>query len=38
MVTDLQDLVGKISFTYTAFENPQITPEVVIENGSGLTK
>ena len=38
METDLQDLVGKISFTYTAFENPQITPDVVIENGAGLTK
>jgi len=38
MESDLQDLVGKISFTYTAIENPQITPDVVIENGTGLTK
>ena len=38
MESDLQDLVGKISFTYTAFENSQITPDVVIENGAGLTK
>ena len=38
MESDLQDLVGKISFTYTALENPDITPDVVIANGAGLTK
>lgn len=38
MENDLQDLVGKIAFTYTALENPQITPDVVIANGAGLTK
>ena len=38
MESDLQDLVGKISFTDTALENPDITPDVVIANGAGLTK
>jgi hypothetical protein len=38
METDLQDMVGKVSFTYSAIENPQITPDIIISNGSGLTK
>ena len=35
--SDLHDLIGKVSFTYTSIENPSITPELVISGGSGLT-
>jgi hypothetical protein len=35
--TDLHDMVGKISFTYTGLEDPTITPELVIAGGDGLT-
>jgi len=36
--SDLHDMIGKISFTYTAIENPDITPELVIAGGEGLTR
>ena len=35
--TELHDLIGKVSFTYTSIENPNITPELVIAGGDGLT-
>lgn len=31
------DMIGKVSFSYTAIENPSITPEIVIAGGEGLT-
>ena len=34
---DLHDMVGKASFTYTALEDPTITPELVIGGGDTLT-
>lgn len=37
MESELQDQVGKIAFTYTALEDPNITPDIVIANGAGLT-
>jgi len=35
--TDLHDMVGKIAFTYTALEDPSITPELIIAGGEALT-
>ena len=35
--TDLADMIGKVSFTYTGIEDPNITPELVIAGGPGLT-
>jgi hypothetical protein len=37
MEMDLHDMVGKVAFTYTALEDPTITPELVIANGNDLT-
>ena len=34
---EMNDLAGKIAFTYTSLENPKITPELVIGGGEGLT-
>ena len=34
---ELHDLIGKVSFTYTSIEDPNITPELVISGGSNLT-
>ena len=36
--TDLHDMIGKVSFTYTSIENPKITPELVIAGGDGLSE
>lgn len=35
--TELHDRIGKAAFTYTAIEDPSITPELVISNGGDLT-
>lgn len=35
---DLHDMIGKVSFTYTSIENPNITPELVISGGEGLSE
>lgn len=35
--TELHDKIGKAAFTYTAMEDPSITPELVISNGGDLT-
>ena len=34
---ELHDRIGKAAFTYTAIEDPSITPELVISNGGDLT-
>ena len=31
-------MIGKVSFTYTGLEDPNITPELVIAGGEGLTE
>ena len=36
--TELHDMIGKVSFTYTGLEDPNITPELVIAGGEGLTE
>ena len=36
--TELHDMVGKAAFTYTALEDPAITPDVVIQGGSSMTE
>lgn len=35
--TEMHDMVGKVSFTYTSLEDATITPELVIAGGNGLT-
>lgn len=37
METELHDMIGKVSFTYTALEDANITPELIIAGGEGLT-
>lgn len=36
--TEMHDMVGKVSFTYTSLDEPTITPELVIAGGTGLTE
>ena len=35
---ELHDLIGKVAFTYTALEDPSITPEEVINGSAKLTE
>lgn len=35
---EVRDLVGKVAFTYTALEDPSITPEEIIAGGTKLKK
>jgi hypothetical protein len=35
--TEMNDMAGKIAFTYTSLEDPRITPELVIAGGDKLT-
>ena len=35
---NMQDLIGKVSFTYTSIENPEINPDLVIDCGTGFTE
>ena len=34
---EMNDLAGKLAFTYTSIENPDITPDLVIRGGDALT-
>lgn len=34
----LDDMISKVSFTYTSLESPQIRPEMIIGGGDGVSK